>query len=115
MQRSQGPAVKIRYADRRADACGRLDRFRPTAKTARSGKINSCFSNCAAALCGKLGARRIDAGHARPLLITKFQRSGGRDSLVGQQRLDVPPTMRTEVNIAVTPTKLLKAAALVLV
>jgi hypothetical protein len=35
--------------------------------------------------------------------------------LVGQRRLDVPPTMRTEVNIAVTPTKLLKAAALVLV
>ena len=28
-RRSQGPAVKIRYAERRADACGSLDRFCP--------------------------------------------------------------------------------------
>jgi hypothetical protein len=32
LQRSQGPGVKIRYADRRADACGSLDRFRPRRK-----------------------------------------------------------------------------------
>ena len=32
LQRSQGPGVKIGYADRRADACGSLDRFRPRRK-----------------------------------------------------------------------------------